>query len=109
MLLDAWFGVALFLLGASCGALLTRIAYMGFKARLSEALAVESLARNETNVITSRTTASSHPSVSVGTPVITTLGSRLHTNGQIRKTLKHEFARVGTTVSTGYKELHFVG
>ena len=47
MALDTWFAVAVFLLGAACGALLTRIAYAGLKDRLRHGLAFDPLVENE--------------------------------------------------------------
>ena len=45
--MDACFAVAVFFLGAACGALLTRIAYAGFEDRLRHGLAFDPLADNE--------------------------------------------------------------
>ena len=47
MALDACFAVAVFFLGAACGALLTRIAYAGFEDRLRHGLAFDPLVENE--------------------------------------------------------------
>lgn len=41
--MDACFAVAVFLLGAACGALLARIAHTGFEDRLRHGLALEPL------------------------------------------------------------------
>ncbi len=39
--MDAWFAVAVFLLGAACGALLTRITYKGLEDRIHHKVSLE--------------------------------------------------------------------
>ena len=47
MAVDAWFAVAVFWLGAACGALLTRITYAGLEDRLRRGPTFDPLVENE--------------------------------------------------------------
>jgi hypothetical protein len=48
--LDAWLVVAVFMLGAACGSLLTRINYKGFEDRMRQELSIEPLVSFTTRV-----------------------------------------------------------